>query len=330
MHEHLDAFGIINMNGRVYDPLTAQFFSPDPFVQAPDNWVNYNRYTYCFNNPLIYSDPSGYENEASSAWRILEFGGSWSDFSNALIYGSSGSSGGNYGGGGGGWYNNNYGAPMEYYYTNGKFYNEHGDQVSREEYIAGNTIAYATGPNAVLLLMHYGYEYKQPNYYTKVYNSNGQYLGNKINDFGGIKGLTVFEFRKYSAKTDPECDDDWAGVKISLSYTGTDAKYAKFAQYYTTNMDNGNQINEGWDGNNGTDFYYTSQQLEGQIKGNTIFFDDHPNGRFADALTYCKFTLFLLDSNNNIIFKLWYSYSNSGKQDGAVTTTINGLTVGYP
>jgi len=59
-HEHLDAFGIINMNGRVYDPLTAQFFSPDPFVQAPENWLNYNRYAYCLGNPLKYIDPSGY------------------------------------------------------------------------------------------------------------------------------------------------------------------------------------------------------------------------------------------------------------------------------
>ena len=58
-HEHLDAFGIINMNGRVYDPLTAQFFSPDPFVQAPGNWLNYNRYGYCYNNPFSYTDPTG-------------------------------------------------------------------------------------------------------------------------------------------------------------------------------------------------------------------------------------------------------------------------------
>jgi len=58
-HEHLDAFSIINMNGRVYDPLTAMFFSPDPYVQAPDSWLNYNRYGYCYGNPLKYTDPSG-------------------------------------------------------------------------------------------------------------------------------------------------------------------------------------------------------------------------------------------------------------------------------
>jgi len=58
-HEHLDAFGIINMNGRVYDPLTAQFFSPDPKLQAPGDWLNYNRYGYCMGNPFRYTDPSG-------------------------------------------------------------------------------------------------------------------------------------------------------------------------------------------------------------------------------------------------------------------------------
>jgi RHS repeat-associated protein len=57
MHEHLDQFGIINMNGRVYDPLTAMFFSPDPFVQAPGNWLSYNRYSYVHNNPFRYVDP---------------------------------------------------------------------------------------------------------------------------------------------------------------------------------------------------------------------------------------------------------------------------------
>lgn len=47
------------MNGRVYDPLLGMFLSPDPYVQAPGNWLNYNRYGYCLNNPLIYTDPDG-------------------------------------------------------------------------------------------------------------------------------------------------------------------------------------------------------------------------------------------------------------------------------
>ena len=58
-HEMLDAFGLINMNGRVYDPVIARFLSPDNYVQAPDNSQGLNRYTYCMNNPLMYTDPSG-------------------------------------------------------------------------------------------------------------------------------------------------------------------------------------------------------------------------------------------------------------------------------
>ena len=59
-HEHLDNFDLINMNGRVYDPWLGRFLSPDPFVQAPSYSQNYNRYSYAFNNPLKFTDPSGY------------------------------------------------------------------------------------------------------------------------------------------------------------------------------------------------------------------------------------------------------------------------------
>lgn len=51
-HEHLDEFGLINMNGRLYDPLLARFLSPDPYVQEMENPQNFNRYSYCLNNPL--------------------------------------------------------------------------------------------------------------------------------------------------------------------------------------------------------------------------------------------------------------------------------------
>jgi len=58
-HEHLRQFQLINMNGRMYDPLLGMFVSPDNYVQAPQSALNYNRYTYCLNNPLKYTDPSG-------------------------------------------------------------------------------------------------------------------------------------------------------------------------------------------------------------------------------------------------------------------------------
>ena len=36
-HEHLDAFGLINMNGRCYDPILGRMLSPDPALQDPSD-----------------------------------------------------------------------------------------------------------------------------------------------------------------------------------------------------------------------------------------------------------------------------------------------------
>ena len=58
-HEHLTGIGIINMNARLYDPVVRRFLNPDPYIQMPDNTQNYNRYAYCLNNPLMYTDRSG-------------------------------------------------------------------------------------------------------------------------------------------------------------------------------------------------------------------------------------------------------------------------------
>ena len=59
MHEHLDAVGLIHMNGRVYDPRLGRFIQADIVIQSPGDAQSYNRYTYVFNNPLAYTDPSG-------------------------------------------------------------------------------------------------------------------------------------------------------------------------------------------------------------------------------------------------------------------------------
>ena len=58
-HEHLPMFGLINMNARLYDPVLGRFLSPDPYVQMPDFSQNFNRYSYCLNNPLVYVDEDG-------------------------------------------------------------------------------------------------------------------------------------------------------------------------------------------------------------------------------------------------------------------------------
>ncbi|MFH7018681.1 RHS repeat-associated core domain-containing protein [Flavobacterium sp. FlaQc-47] len=58
-HEHIQSVGLINMNGRLYDPKLRRFLQPDNNVQDPFNSQNYNRYAYVLNNPLKYTDQTG-------------------------------------------------------------------------------------------------------------------------------------------------------------------------------------------------------------------------------------------------------------------------------
>ena len=69
-HEHIDLFEMVNMDGRMYDPVLGRFLSADPFMQAPDYTQGLNRYSYCLNNPLSLIDPSGYS-WLSDNWKSL-------------------------------------------------------------------------------------------------------------------------------------------------------------------------------------------------------------------------------------------------------------------
>ncbi|WPV66931.1 FG-GAP-like repeat-containing protein [Chitinophaga sp. LS1] len=58
-HEHLKDFSLINMNGRMYDPVLGRMMSLDNFVSVPGSSQGYNRYAYGLNNPLVVRDPNG-------------------------------------------------------------------------------------------------------------------------------------------------------------------------------------------------------------------------------------------------------------------------------
>jgi len=59
-HEQVQEVDLINMNGRLYDATLGRFVSADPHIQAPEMSQNYNRYSYVLNNPMKYTDPSGF------------------------------------------------------------------------------------------------------------------------------------------------------------------------------------------------------------------------------------------------------------------------------
>jgi RHS repeat-associated protein len=55
----LRSYGLLYMNGRLYDPVIARFFSPDMYVANSSFTQDFNRYSYARNCPLMYTDPSG-------------------------------------------------------------------------------------------------------------------------------------------------------------------------------------------------------------------------------------------------------------------------------
>ena len=48
------------MQARFYDPVAGRFLQPDSIVPDPANPQSLNRYSYVYNNPLTYTDPSGH------------------------------------------------------------------------------------------------------------------------------------------------------------------------------------------------------------------------------------------------------------------------------
>lgn len=58
--EYYDAeTGTIYLRARYYDPSTGRFISRDSYAGKNDDPLSLNLYTYCYNNPIIYEDPSG-------------------------------------------------------------------------------------------------------------------------------------------------------------------------------------------------------------------------------------------------------------------------------
>ena len=71
-------------NGRIYDPLLGRFLSADTIVQNPTSLQCYNRYSYVMNNPLSFTDPSGFTAEDDAMKKIAE---AWQTLANHGIVG---------------------------------------------------------------------------------------------------------------------------------------------------------------------------------------------------------------------------------------------------
>lgn len=54
------SMGLNHMNGRVQDAILGRFLSADPHIPDPTNAQGYNRYSYVLNNPVSFTDPTGF------------------------------------------------------------------------------------------------------------------------------------------------------------------------------------------------------------------------------------------------------------------------------
>ncbi|MBV7317615.1 RHS repeat-associated core domain-containing protein, partial [Shewanella sp. NIFS-20-20] len=75
-HEGVDHLNIIHMSGRIYDPTIGRFLQADPHIQDPGNSQSFNRYAYVLNNPMSYTDPSGFffkkiGESVKKYWRVI-------------------------------------------------------------------------------------------------------------------------------------------------------------------------------------------------------------------------------------------------------------------
>ncbi|AKF10492.1 Hypothetical protein DB32_007641 [Sandaracinus amylolyticus] len=52
-HRHDDELGLIDMIGRVYDPVIGRFLTPDPITAMPTWTQSLNRYAYVYNSPFV-------------------------------------------------------------------------------------------------------------------------------------------------------------------------------------------------------------------------------------------------------------------------------------
>jgi RHS repeat-associated protein len=74
-HQHERDLGLIDMRGRMYDPLAGRFLSADPVSQAPFWSQGLNRYSYVFNDPVNNTDPSGFFGIGASVSIVAGFRG---------------------------------------------------------------------------------------------------------------------------------------------------------------------------------------------------------------------------------------------------------------
>lgn len=70
--EQLDNLSLVDMNGRVYDPTVGRMISADPTVPALLFSQAFNRFAYVYDNPLEFTDPTGFVCSADTHTEVCD------------------------------------------------------------------------------------------------------------------------------------------------------------------------------------------------------------------------------------------------------------------
>ena len=77
-----DETGLYYYGGRYYDPQLGRFIQPDPTVPDPTDSQSLNRYSYCRNNPLNETDPTGFDDSSGGFSFNSDSGSVWGNGGN--------------------------------------------------------------------------------------------------------------------------------------------------------------------------------------------------------------------------------------------------------
>jgi RHS repeat-associated protein len=84
--QRLDGTGLYYYGARYYDANIGRFISADTIVPNPANPQCFNRYSYCLNNPLKYTDPTGHWSWGDVwGWVVDTAGDAWNGFVNYVV-----------------------------------------------------------------------------------------------------------------------------------------------------------------------------------------------------------------------------------------------------
>lgn len=279
-HEHLPWFNTINMNGRLYDPLTGMFLSPDNSIQSAEDSQNFNRYSYGLNNPLKYSDPSGQLLEPLP--NPADAGYPYNPEAAAFLANCYYQFDCSYGGGGGdgtytyNWYTGNYYNGQGEYVTWDEVYNNY---VVPNSYYSGTVLKGFKVGDGIGLVMTDGTTIGIGNnvnveYFadrTKFSGPVGEPVAEVQTDYEGVKGLTIINYY---------VDQAYVGqCVIDISYTSPYTKGGNWTQLVTLKSPSTHVFYD--DGSRNYNlktktFYYTADEMKEHTFGNTVTFHDNP------------------------------------------------------